>query len=132
LPTTNPRISITLQPEELAILDRFSAASGTPRATVLSGLVATVLPELEKAAELIEMANAAPRHVQQGLVESLSAATKDAMGFMEGFHDTYKTAMARVQRELPLPEQKPSRRKPSGRKGASAPGPVAAAKTPTY
>lgn len=114
MPTSNPRISITLAPADLAVLDRFAAASGTPRATVLSGLVGSVLPQLQEAAELIELANAAPKRVHDELAESLSEATRDAMGYLKDFHGTYKRSMAIVQ----------AAEQAAGRKERAAPGPA--------
>jgi predicted DNA-binding protein len=108
-------MSITLEPQELAILDRFASASGTPRATIIRDLIRTVVPELDRAAELIELANAAPRHIKQGLVNDLSNATADAMGFLQPFQSEYHMVMNRLQAELPLQEAK----KASGRAGAA-------------
>lgn len=104
MPTTNPRMSITLEPQELAVLDRFASASGTPRATIIRDLIRTVVPELDKAAELIELANAAPRHIKQGLVNELSNATADAMGFLQPFHRDYQAVMTKLQQELHFPK----------------------------
>lgn len=104
MPTTNPRMSITLEPQEIAILDRFATASGTPRATIIRDLIRTVVPELDKAAELIELANAAPRHIKQGLVNDLSNATADAMGFLQPFNRDYHAVMAKLQQELHFPK----------------------------
>ncbi len=98
MPTNKPRISITLSPADLVILDRFAKATGSPRATVLSGLIGSVLPELLKSAELIELANSAPKKVHEELVQSLSDATLDAMGFLESNHRSYRRAMTMVQR----------------------------------
>lgn len=102
MPTLKPRVSITMEPSDLAILDRYAAASGTPRATIVSGLLASAIPELERAAELIEMANAAPRHIRQGIVENLSNATSDALGFLVPFHGDFRRVMNSLQRELPI------------------------------
>lgn len=117
MPTTNPRMSITLEREELAVLDRFAAASGTPRATIIRDLIRTVVPELDRAAELIELANAAPRHIKQGLVNDLSNATADAMGFLQPFHRDYDLVMTKLQQELRFPKSE----KASGTARASMP-----------
>lgn len=109
MPTTKPRISITMELDDLVVLDRYAAASGTPRATILGGLLASAIPELGRAAELIEMANAAPRHVRQGLVENLSNATADAMGFLAPFNADYHLILKTLQRELPI--DKPTHRR---------------------
>lgn len=132
MPTKNPRISITLLPAEIAVLDRYSQASGTPRATLLADLIRSTVPHLQEAAELIEMANAAPRKVKQDLVDNLSNATADAMGFLQPFRADYSAIMNALQCEL-IPE--PSAKK---RRGGSVPcderGPGASggSSTPTY
>jgi hypothetical protein len=115
MPTLKPRVSITMEPEDLSILDRYAAASGTPRATIVSGLLASAMPELLRASELIELANAAPRHVRQGIVENLSNATADALGFLEPFHADFHQAMNHLQKELPID--------PAKRREGSAAGP---------
>lgn len=111
MPTQKPRVSITMEADDLAVLDRYAAASGTPRATIVSGLLASAIPELLRASELIEMANAAPRHIRQGIVENLSNATADALGFLEPFHGDFHLAMNSLQRELPID---PARRREGG------------------
>lgn len=109
MPTTKPRISITMDAHDVAVLDRYAAASGTPRATIIGGLIASAVPELGRAAELIEMANAAPRHIRQGIVDNLSNATADALGFLAPFNADYHMAMNALQGELPI--DKPTRRR---------------------
>jgi hypothetical protein len=100
MPTNNPRLSVTLPPADLAVLDRYAKATGTPRATLVAGLIKATIPQLEEAAELIELANAAPRKIKQDLVDNLSNATADAMGFLQPFHGSYRTVMDSLQREL--------------------------------
>lgn len=100
MPTTNPRLSITLQHADLAVLDRYCNASGTPRATLVAELIKSTIPQLLEAAELIELANAAPRKVKQDLVDNLSNATADAMGFFQPFNRDYQSVMDRLQFEL--------------------------------
>jgi hypothetical protein len=94
---------------DVAVLDRYAAASGTPRATIIGGLIASAVPELGRAAELIEMANAAPRHIRQGIVDNLSNATADALGFLAPFNADYHMAMNALQGELPI--DKPTHRR---------------------
>lgn len=106
MPTQKPRVSITMETDDLAVLDRYAAASGTPRATIVSGLLSSAIPELLRASELIEMANAAPRHIREGIVENLSNATSDALGFLEPFHGDFRQVMNSLQRELPIDQGK--------------------------
>lgn len=120
MPTSKPRVSITLDAADLAVLDRYAAASGTPRASMVAALISAAVPELARAAELIELANQAPRALVQGFVDDLSNATADAMGFLRPFETDYRLVMDRLQSELPL--QQPKRR-PSGKaSGALPPG----------
>jgi len=93
MPTTKPRISITVDADDLAVLDRYATASGTPRASMIGALIKAVCPELQRAAELMELANAAPRKVVQDVVDNLSNATADAMGFLEPFHGDFRRVM---------------------------------------
>lgn len=123
MPTIKPRVSITMETDDLAVLDRYAAASGTPRATIVSGLLASAIPELKRASELIEMANAAPRHVRQGLVDNLSNATADAMGFLKPFHNDFRTIMNTLQRELPIDEGRRREGSAAGVRSASPPNP---------
>ena len=103
MPTLKPRISITLDHDELVILDRYAAASGTPRASIVADLLRSTLPQLKEAAELIEMANAAPGHIKREMVENLSNATADAMGFLQPFNADYRRVMTRLSHELHHP-----------------------------
>lgn len=134
MPTQKPRVSITMETDDLAVLDRYAAASGTPRATIVSGLLASAIPELQRASELIELANAAPRNIRKGIIENLSNATSDALGFLEPFNSDFHMVMNSLQRELPLDQGK--RREGSAAGVRSAPVPAAprrqkSAKTPT-
>ena len=131
MPTKNPRISITLLADELAVLDRYSRASGTPRATLLADLIRSTVPQLKEAAELIEMANAAPRKVKQDLVDNLSNATADAMGFLQPFRADYGTLMSALQREL-LPEEAKRRGRGPAPCDERGPGSAGGSSTPTY
>lgn len=132
MPTLKPRISITLDPEHVAVLDRYAAASGTPRASFLAGLIGSAVPELKKAAELIELANAAPRQVQQDLIDNLANATADAMGFLAPFHGTYSTVMSKLGHELsgvPSNKRKAAAATGGGKRSATAGGDSAKGKS---
>lgn len=100
MPTLKPRVSITMDAADLAVLDRYAAASGTPRASIISGLIHSTIPELDRAATLMELARAAPDEVIRGLVENLSNATADAMGFLQPFDRDYRQIMDALSRRL--------------------------------
>lgn len=108
MPTTKPRISITIEPEDLAVLDRYAQASGNPRASMIAQMIHAAVPELQRAAELIELANAAPANVIQGLVDDLHNATADAMGFLKPFHGDYELIMDMFEGNLPPAASQPA------------------------
>lgn len=126
MPTLKPRFTVTLTYEDLAVLDRFAAASGQPRATIAAELLSTAIPELQKAAELMEIATAAPRKIRQKMVDDLANATADVMGLLEPYHELYRETISKAQRELPL--DRPKRRSGSagGRVAPDAPAQVGA------
>lgn len=96
MPTLKPRISISLEPEQLAILDRFAKATDTPRATVVSELLAAALPQLSKVSELCELAQAAPKRLLKSLENDLSNATVEVMGGLQKASDDYENMLTRV------------------------------------
>ena len=125
MPTLKPRISITIDEDDLAVLDRYAAASGTPRASMIAQLIQATIPELKRAAELMEMANAAPQHVIDGLVDDLANATADAMGFLAPFRSDYQLVLDGLDvglQEGKRQHEKSVRAAPAGGGPASAGG----------
>lgn len=110
MPTAKPRMSITVEPEDMAILDRFALASGRPRASILAELVRATVPQLERAAKLMEMARQAPAEVIDGLVDDLEAATDHVVGSLDGASRAYEGLIAGLS---PVP----TTRKPSQKAG---------------
>jgi hypothetical protein len=102
-----PRLSITLEAEDLAVLDRYAAATGAPRSSMVSALVSSAVPQLNRAAQLIELANNAPRAVLQGVVEDLSNATADAMGFLKPFDNDYQMVLNGLEEVLVRRNKRP-------------------------
>ena len=102
--TSNPRVSITFKPDDLAVLDRFAAASNTARATVISELVSSVVPMLDKAAEVMEAASAAPRHVQEELAQGVRTATQVFLGGSADAMEIFGEHAREAQGLLPLGE----------------------------
>lgn len=106
MPTVKQRISITLEDAEIAILDRFALASGTPRASVVAELIRTTLPQLAQAADLMELANAAPLKVKQNLVAELGNATLEAMGALQVHKRETQSILDSIQKELQFTEKR--------------------------
>lgn len=106
MPTEKPRFSVTLDPVDLAILDRFAGATGQPRASVVAQLVRSAGPELLRACEIIELANDAPRQVLESVSEDLAAATSAAMGKLDGYRSEYHALMGQMKLDLVPPAGK--------------------------
>lgn len=87
MPTLKPRISITLDAADLAVLDRFAAASGQPRASFIAAMIAAAVPEFSRAADVMELAKEAPAGVVRSVVDGMSNATTDALGLLAGVVD---------------------------------------------
>lgn len=100
MPTLKPRISITLEDEDLAILDRFAAASGTPRASVIAQMVHSASPELERAARMMEAANAAPSQMLQKVRSDLAAATDAVTGSLAPAEEAYRLLLRSVRHSV--------------------------------
>lgn len=109
MPTTNPRVSITFEPADLAVIDRFAEASHTARATVISELVSSVVPMLDKAAEVMEAASAAPRHVQEELANGVRAATQVFLQGNAEAMEIFGDRALEMQGALPLEGAGPQR-----------------------
>ena len=129
MPTLKPRVSITMETADLLVLDRYASASGTPRATIISGLLSSAIPQLQRAAELIELANEAPLNLRRSIVDNLSNATSDALGFLEPFNSDYQRLLNTLQYELAL--SKPKRREGLSVLACDAPGGLHAALSPS-
>jgi uncharacterized protein (DUF1778 family) len=82
LPTTKPRISITLDASDLAVIDRFASAAGKPRASFIAEILSSAVPQFARAAEIMELAREAPAGVVRGVVDDLDRATTDLLGVL--------------------------------------------------
>jgi hypothetical protein len=59
MPTAKPRISVTLEPDEAAVLRRLSLAQGRPVSSIVHDLLAQAVPTLEDVAATMEALQAA-------------------------------------------------------------------------
>jgi hypothetical protein len=100
MPTQKHRISITLEDDTLAILDRFSAASGTPRASVVANILSSTSSELERAARLMEIANAATPELLRSVNADLADATDAAMRKLVPVDNEYSGLIREVKHHV--------------------------------
>jgi hypothetical protein len=128
VPTAKPRFSVTLDPTDLAILDRFATATGQARASVVADLVRSAGPELLRACEIIDLANDAPRQVLESVSEDLAAATSAAMGKLDGYRSEFHALMGQMKLDLAPPAKRGGPRLRGGIASRRKPGPS----TPTY
>jgi predicted DNA-binding protein len=74
LPSTNPRVNVTLSPEQYALLTRLSKVQQRSRSAVLLELLEIVTPVLERVVVAVEAAQRAQVQATEGLRESVEAA----------------------------------------------------------
>ena len=129
MPTLKPRISITLDAESIAVLDRFAALAHQPRASFIAAMITAAVPEFARAADVMELALDAPKGVQRYMVESMSNATADAMGLLDSVisetRDVVRQARKRsTHEETREHAQKGSRLRGSGARAAGRVNPA--------
>lgn len=77
--TTKPRITITLEPDQYAVLARLAALQGSPMARIVSELMSEVVPTLEGLCNTLEAAKRADAKVKAQMRKSMEAAEADLM-----------------------------------------------------
>jgi hypothetical protein len=115
MPTSKPRISITVEESDLAILDRFSAASRTPRASVIAQMIASVTPELERAAGMMEAAAASGPLLLAKMRKDLKEATDEATGAeLKAAYEAYRLMIRKVSHRVEYGPQSEGKGAPGG------------------
>lgn len=122
MPTEKPRISIALDPADLAVLDRFAAAAGQPRASFIAAMISAAVPEFARAAEVMELAKAAPAGVVQSVVDGMSNATTDAMGLLAEAVDQSRDALDKAKGAAKREHRRAEGTRLRGGAARSAPG----------
>lgn len=69
--TAKPRITITLEPQEYAILKRLSGLNGVPMARTISELVSLVAPVLAQIADNLKTVQDSEENVRANLLRSI-------------------------------------------------------------
>jgi hypothetical protein len=88
--TTKPRLTITLNPHTSAVISELSRLQNKPKAHIITELLDSVVPVLERTAYILQLANRASTGVNddiKGSMERAEAKLKlmmdDAMGQMD-------------------------------------------------
>lgn len=79
MPTTRPRITITLDQRSHEVLTRLSAASGDSMSEIVAGFVDLAVPSLERVVAVLERAKAAPAEARAGLAAAIERAERDVI-----------------------------------------------------
>ena len=134
MPTSNPRINVTLSMSLDLLVMRLATMQRTSKSQVLRELLEAAEPALQRAVALMEAADRATANVHEGLARSLSEAqdlaeaqlaghieridsmTSDLVAQAEGVRGRRAVGVADAQRPLPPPPAAPKR--------ASTPRPV--------
>ena len=91
MPTTKPRVQVTLEPETHAVIERFAQLQGRSRGGVISELLDSINPALIRTVALLEAASAAPDKVKSGL-----------KSVVEGIHSELLSASGESSKQLDM------------------------------
>lgn len=67
MPTTKPRVQVTMEPHDHEVIARLAKLQGHTRGAVIADLLHEVTPALARTVALLEAAAAAPEQVKRGL-----------------------------------------------------------------
>lgn len=109
MPSTKPRVNLTLEPEAFATLTRLSKAAKLPRARLLADLLEEALPLMERSAAMLEQA------------ATLSAEARDQLRAKVDQLDTQATAGAGQVFDAIAQAESVIREARAGRRGPSTP-----------
>lgn len=79
MPTTKPRLNVTLSPESRAALERFSKATGVAASQFVGSLVQDSIPVIDAMTKAISEARTAPRKAASTMGTALNDALIQAM-----------------------------------------------------
>ena len=99
--TTKPRLTITLEPHTHAVVSQLAELQGRPKSSVISELLESVTPVLERTCYVLQIAERASSGVSDDLRESmerseakLQAMMQDALGQMDIFAEALTGSQA--------------------------------------
>lgn len=67
MPTTKPRVQVTMEPHDHEVIARLAKLQGRTRGAVIADLLHEVIPALARTVALLEAAAEAPEQVKKGL-----------------------------------------------------------------
>lgn len=84
MPTTKPRITVTLNQHVYDVFARLAELQGQSKGSIIAEILETVYPPLMRTVALLEAANEAPKQVRQGLKSNLEAIERELLKSTEG------------------------------------------------
>ena len=76
MPTTKPRITVTLEPHTYDVLSRLSAVGGESMSALVAQFVDVSVPSLERMVVVLERAKSAPQEARAGLLAAVERAER--------------------------------------------------------
>lgn len=112
MPTTKPRITITLTEEQHQLLQALAGFQGASMSSIVVELLETAVPVLGRVVAVMEAASKAPQEMLNGLKESMERAEGTVVAQMQG-HMDQMDAFAKMANEaavrLAPPATRPAR-----------------------
>ena len=125
MPTTNPRLSVTLRPSTAATLRRLSELTGNSQSAMVSELLEQSEPVFQRMTVLLEAAQRAQKEAKAGMAESMERAQsrlEKTLGVVMTEFDDYTGDLLAGLEDV----QRRARREPARQAAAGAPAPAAA------
>jgi uncharacterized protein involved in exopolysaccharide biosynthesis len=131
MPTSNPRINVTLSPSLDAIVVRLSELQRVSKSQVLRELVEAAEPALAQAVDLMEQLRGVNESVRKSFVRSLDVEQakleKSQASLLAGMRQASADLVGQVEA---VKGRRPARSSAQRRPGGTAPAPSGGGKTP--
>lgn len=131
MPTSNPRINLTLTQEQYDLVSRLARINGKSRAAVLMEFFETVIPVLERVCVVAEAAERMQAQTKEGLLASLERAeatiaplAAEAMGQLDLLIPTSVGAQAVPSAPAPLGRSRAAERSANAPRSRKRKAPV--------
>jgi hypothetical protein len=98
MPTTKPRLNVTLTPESRAALERLTEASGIAASQFISRIVHDAIPVIDATAKAMKMAKANPHRATELMHEVLTEAQSEMGQVQIEFEEQRKKLRRRPSR----------------------------------
>lgn len=77
MPTTKPRVHVTLEPDTHDVIERLATLQGKTRGAVISEMLDSIVPAISRTVTLLEAAAAAPEMLKENFRAVIEGAQSD-------------------------------------------------------